>query len=49
MKRLYYIISFLVILFSFNSCYDVSSSLAVKEIAEIKVTSNLKDTINLYL
>ena len=49
MKRLYYIISFLVILFSFNSCYDDSSSLAVKEIAEIQVTSNVKDTINLYL
>ena len=49
MKRLYYIISFLVILFSFNSCYDDDSSLAVKEIAEIQVTSNVKDTINLYL
>lgn len=49
MKRLYYIISFLVILFLFNSCYDDDSSLAVKEIAEIQVTSNVKDTINLYL
>ena len=41
MKRLYYIISFLVILFLFNSCYDDDSSLAVKEIAEIHVTCYL--------
>lgn len=49
MKRFYHILSFLVILLLFNSCYDDDSTLAVKKIAEIQVTSNVKDTINLYL
>ena len=47
MKRIYHII--LVILFLLSSCYDDSSSLPWDKIAEIQVTSNVKDTINLYL
>ena len=49
MKRIHNIISFLVILLLFSSCYDDESSLASGKIAEIQVTSNVKDTINLYL
>ena len=47
MKRIHNIISFLVILLLFSSCYDDESSLASGKIAEIQVTSNVKDTINI--
>lgn len=49
MKRLYTILSYLLILLLFSSCYDDDSTLDAGEIAEIQVTSNKKDTINLYL
>lgn len=48
MKRLN-LIFFLITLFLFGSCYDDDSTLDIKDIAEIQITGNAADTINLYL
>ncbi len=49
MKRLQYILPFLAFLFFLGSCYDDDSTLGVRKITEMNITSNVKDTINLYL